>query len=406
MRLIHTIAAGALTLLSPAQAIHIPAQQALELSSKLAISDFFASSRTNDLINLHKNLTEIESISGNELAVGKWLTQSLESQGYQVEAQEVAKDRYNIFAWPGKNRNPRLLITSHIDTVPPFIPYNTTSTKASTTISGRGSVDAKGSVAAMIIAANGLLDSVEVTPNDFAFLFVVGEEVHGDGMRAANKLNLTPKSIIFGEPTEGKLASGHKGITVFEVKAQGKAAHSGYPWLGRSANQVLVRALNALLDLEPSLPKSDRYGVTTLNIGQITGGVAANVVAEEARAKVAIRIADGSPEDIQDMVTKAVEDATKDFRDDKGNKVVSLDFLGVGYGPVPLDTDVPGFDKEAVNYGTDVPNLKVTVDGQKRYLYGPGSIHVAHGANEALTLADLELAVKDYKRLILHCLRL
>ncbi|KAF4555359.1 Peptidase family M20/M25/M40-like protein 2 [Elsinoe fawcettii] len=404
MRLIRSIAAVALGAGLVSHAAHLPAQQPLDYSSEFLHT--LASSRTSDLVNLHKNLTQIESISGNELAVGQWLTHSLESQGYHVEAQEVSKDRYNILAWPGDKRNPRLLITSHIDTVPPFIPYNTTSTKATTLISGRGSVDAKGSVASMIIAANSLLDSVEITPNDFALLFVVGEETHGDGMRAANKLNLTPKSIIFGEPTEGKLASGHKGIIVFDITARGKAAHSGYPWLGRSANQVLVRALNALLDLEPTLPKSDRYGVTTLNIGKITGGVAANVVAESASAKVAIRIAGGTPDKIQDLVRKAVDDATSDFRDDQGRKVVDIDFLGVGYGPVPLDTDVPGFDKEAVNYGTDVPNLKKTVDGQKRYLYGPGSIHVAHGRDEALTLADLELAVKDYRRLILHCLKL
>ncbi|TKX25161.1 putative carboxypeptidase [Elsinoe australis] len=388
-----------------AQAAHLPTQHALQYDAQLPLPHILASSRTSDLVGLHKNLTDIESISGNELKVGKWLQKSLKEQGYHTELQEVTKDRFNVLAWPGDKRDARLLITSHIDTVPPYIPYNSTGTKASTTISGRGSVDAKGSVAAMIIAANSLLNSVEVTPNDFAFLFVVGEETHGDGMRAANKLNLSPKAIIFGEPTEGKLASGHKGITVFNLKARGKAAHSGYPWLGRSANQIMTRALNALLDLEKDFPKSERFGVTTLNIGQVEGGVAANVVAETATAKVAIRIAAGEPDEIQEMVVRAVEDATKDFRDERGNKVLDIDFLGVGYGPVPLDTDVQGFESMPVNYGTDVPNLKSTVKGQKRYLYGPGSIQVAHSDHEALTLADLELAVKDYKKLILHCLQ-
>ncbi|PNS17781.1 hypothetical protein CAC42_3176 [Sphaceloma murrayae] len=396
---------SALVVASTATAGHLPLQHALQYETQAQLPHVWASSRANDLVNLHKNLTEIESISGNELAVGQWLESSLKSQGYKTELQEVTKDRYNILAWPGEKRNARLLITSHIDTVPPYIPYNTSSTKASTTISGRGSVDAKGSVAAMIIAANQLLDSVEITPNDFAFLWVVGEETHGDGMRAANKLNLTPKSIIFGEPTEGKLASGHKGIIVFEIKTFGKAAHSGYPWLGRSANAIMIRALNALLDLEKDFPKSDRFGVTTLNIGQVQGGVAANVVPESATAKVAIRIAAGEVNDIEDMVVKAVENATDSFKGDKGDKVIDIDFLGVGYGPVPLDTDVPGFDNQAVNYGTDVPNLRSTVKGQKRYLYGPGSIQVAHSDHEELTLADLELAVADYKKLILHCLQ-
>jgi len=364
------------------------------------------SSRTNDLVALHRNLTEIESISDNEGKVGKWLEASLKSQGYHTELQEVGKDRYNVLAWPGDKRNARLLITSHIDTVPPFIPYNTSTNDTSTLISGRGSVDAKASVAAMIIAANSLLDSVEITPNDFALLFVVGEETSGDGMRGANELGLTPSRIIFGEPTEGKLASGHKGVLLFNVKAYGKAAHSGYPWLGRSANQVMVRALGALMDLEAKLPKSDKYGVTTVNLGKVVGGVAPNVVAEHAEAQVAVRLAAGTPKEIGKLVVEAVQAATEDFKKDKDDKVIEVEFWGSGYPPVHLDDDVQGFKSMVVNYGTDVPNFDQTVDGQKRYLYGPGSILVAHGANEALTLADLELAVKDYKTLILHCLQI
>ena len=104
-------------------------------------------------------------------------------------------------------------------------------------------MDAKGSVASQIIAANSLLAGKRIHPDDVAFLYVVGEETGGDGMRAANDLKLKPKSIIFGEPTEGKLASGHKGMLSFKLTAKGKAAHSGYPWLGLSANEVLVDVL-------------------------------------------------------------------------------------------------------------------------------------------------------------------
>lgn len=359
--------------------------------------------RTNDLVALHKNLTDIESISGNEGGIGKWLEASLESQGYTVELQEVTKGRYNVLAWPGEKRNTRLLITSHIDTVPPYIPYKAHTNDTGTYISGRGSVDAKGSVAAMIIAANSLLDSVEVTPNDLSLLFVVGEETNGDGMRAASAgLSLAPKRIIFGEPTEHKLASGHKGIMLFTLRAYGKAAHSGYPWLGRSATQILIRALDAILDLEQTLPSSDRYGVTTINVGEISGGVARNVVAESAKAEIAMRIAAGTPDDIRSAVEKAVSKAVADLG---GDDVFDLEFLGRAYGPVPIDTDVPGFEEMSVNYGTDIPNFNMTVEGQKRYLYGPGSILVAHSDHEALTLQSLERAVKDYKKLILHCLQ-
>jgi acetylornithine deacetylase len=158
---------------------------------------------TKELISLHRHLISTESISGNEYDVGKWLSDYLKQEGWTIETQKVNNDssRLNILAYPGKVRNADLLISSHIDT------YKIYSNDSETIISGRGSVDAKASVAAQIIATKKLLAEKKLKPDDVALLYVVGEEVHGDGMRAANALELTPKTIIFGEPTEGKLAA-------------------------------------------------------------------------------------------------------------------------------------------------------------------------------------------------------
>lgn len=168
-----------------------------------------SSSWTKELISLHRHLITTESISGNEYDVGKWLSKYLKDDDWTIETQKVNNDssRLNILAYPGKVRNPDLLISSHIDTVPPFYPYKIYSNDSETIISGRGSVDAKASVAAQIIATKKLLAEKKLKKDDVALLYVVGEEVHGDGMRAANALGLTPKTIIFGEPTEGKLAT-------------------------------------------------------------------------------------------------------------------------------------------------------------------------------------------------------
>lgn len=168
-----------------------------------------SSSWTKELISLHRHLITTESISGNEYDVGKWLSKYLKDDDWTIETQKVNNDssRLNILAYPGKVRNPDLLISSHIDTVPPFYPYKIYSNDSETIISGRGSVDAKASVAAQIIATKKLLAEKKLKKDDVALLYVVGEEVHGDGMRAANALELTPKTIIFGEPTEGKLAT-------------------------------------------------------------------------------------------------------------------------------------------------------------------------------------------------------
>lgn len=286
--------------------------------------------------------------------------------------------------------------------MPPFWKYE----RKDKVISGRGSVDAKGSVAVQIIAANNLLADKQIHPDDVSFLFVVGEEVGGDGMQKANDLNLKPKTILFGEPTEGKLASGHKGMLGFKLHAKGKAAHSGYPWLGLSANEVIVSALAALMELGQSLPKDEKFGMTTINLGKIQGGVAHNVVAESAEALIAVRIAQGTPATMKNETINAVNTAVAKFLKDGQvpTDIIDIEFSGEGYSPVDIDADVSGFESIIVNYGTDIPNLKQTVDGQKRYLYGPGTILVAHSDHEALTEDQLTGAVDGYEKLILHAL--
>ena len=225
-------------------------------------------------------------------------------------------------------------------------------------------------------------------------------------MRAANDLDLHPKTVIFGEPTEGKLVSGHKGILQITFTAKGKAGHSGYPWLGRSANEVLVRALEPIISLGDRLPKSEKYGSTTFNLGRIDGGVAGNVIAESAKADIAVRIAAGTPETIEDSVTKAVHHAVRDFLEGElePEDIIDIDFSGKGYGPIDIDSDVPGFEVITVNYGTDIPWLEKAVKEQKRYLYGPGTIFVAHSADEKLKVDDLYGAVEGYQKILLHAL--
>lgn len=379
---------------------------------------------SDPLLAFHKALVEIESISGNEHDVGVFLAKYLESKDFTVVKQEVSpvknseeseasKPRYNIYAYPSSlSEQPSILVSSHIDTVPPFIPYSVHEPEnqdiqtelESLILAGRGTVDAKGSVAAQVFA---VLDTLKQNPDaKLGLLFVVGEEIGGDGMKTFSESKLNSNSayhtVIFGEPTEASLVSGHKGMLGFEVLSHGKAAHSGYPWLGRSAVSGILPALMRVDKLgeipasEGGLPSSPKYGHTTLNIGKIDAGVATNVVPASARADVAVRLAAGTPDEAREIIRQAVEDATRDVDADV---VVDFTSHNESYGPQDLDTDVDGFDVIPVNYGTDVPNLKVR-SGVKRYLYGPGSIFVAHGDNEALTVRDLRDAVDGFRRLI------
>ncbi|KAL4776256.1 putative carboxypeptidase [Aspergillus nidulans var. acristatus] len=374
-------------------------------------------------LSLHRDLVSIPSVSGNESIVGEFLASFLESHKFNVIKQPVEgrTSRFNVFAYPSSAPSkPSILLTSHIDTVPPFIPYSVQYSENDNdiVISGRGCDDAKGSVAAQVVAA---LETLAENPRaPLALLFVVDEEVGGAGMRAFSSnttLNPSPdspsslvdgyKTIIFGEPTDLALVSGHKGMLSFHVHVTGKSSHSGYPWLGESALSTILPALSVIDKLgdipveKGGLPSSEKYGRTTVNIGRVEAGVAANVVPAAADADVAVRLAAGTPEEAMDIVLAAVANATGN------NPHVVVEFAegpngGVGgYAPQDLDTDVPGFEITTVNYGTDVPNLKVYEENDvKRYLYGPGSIHVAHGDHESITVAQLEEAVKGYKKLI------
>jgi acetylornithine deacetylase len=230
-------------------------------------------------------------------------------------------------------------------------------------------------------------------------LFVVGEEKGGEGMLYFSAHASTNYSaVIFGEPTEGKLASGHKGMLSFVLTITGKAAHSGYPWLGLNANVLMIEALQTLLKLEKDLPSSKLLGPSTLNIGQMQGGVASNV-AERATAEVAIRVAAGTPDEIKGMIASALKHIEDKTVAEGGS--FELTYSHRAYGPVDIDTDIPGFENMGVNYGTDIPNFK---GNHKRYLYGPGSILVAHGPNEHLSVNELEDAVQAYGRMIKYLL--
>jgi acetylornithine deacetylase len=349
---------------------------------------------SKELLHLHRKLVEIESITHNEKHVGDWLASYLEDLDYMVEKQEIAENRFNILAY-GKKRETGILVSSHIDTVPPFWPYYYNETSGM--IGGRGSVDAKGSVAAQIIAVQGLRKHLF---DDISLLFVVGEEQGGDGMRNFSDWKHRPSPnydiAIFGEPTEGKLVCGHKGMLGFALKATGKAAHSGYPWLGVSANDIIVEALGSLLELREHLPWSEKYGNTTMNFGRIEGGVAANVVAETASANIAARLAAGTPAVVKGLIINALKEVKASAQQQGGD--LDIQWASEGYPPVDIDCDLEGFETLTVNYGTDVPLLK---GDHKRYLYGPGSIFVAHSDHEALKKSELEQAVLDYRRLIL-----
>src|SRR5450631_3006078 len=229
-----------------------------------------------DLFALIRKLIDIESITGNETAVGKALGGELAALGYAVEHMPVEGERFNVWATHPGHPRPELVLSTHMDTVPPFIPSSETPER----IYGRGSCDAKGIIVAQIAVAEKLkADGIHV-----GLLFLVGEERDSQGAQAANLDPRGAKFLINGEPTENRIALASKGTLRVEVVATGKMAHSAYPELGESAIDKLLDALESIRKIR--LPMHPKAGPSTMNIGLIEGGRAPNVIPDHAGANL------------------------------------------------------------------------------------------------------------------------
>ncbi len=329
-----------------------------------------------DVVALTRALVDIESITGNESAVGGWLFDYLgalaSSHGGRVEKMEVEPDRFNVFASWG---SPVVTLSTHMDTVPPFF----ASSEDGTLIHGRGACDTKGIIASMISAAAGLLKQGRT---GFGLLFLVGEERNSAGAYHAARHPRGSRFVVNGEPTGNKLALGSKGSLRCELVAQGRMAHSAYPELGESAIEKLLDALAAVRAI--ALPSDPLLGSSTVNIGLISGGRAPNVIADHAQAELLIRIVDNG-----DAVRALIQQAAAPYVEVR--EVLRIPALRLG--------SLPGFATTVVSFTTDIPALGGAWGTP--FLIGPGTIHVAHTSQERVAKSDLHEAVRIYTNMIL-----
>jgi acetylornithine deacetylase len=311
----------------------------------------------------------IDSTSGREGELAGWLHKILADRGWLVRRIPVSAGRENVLA--SSDERFTVTLSTHLDTVPPHKPPRLDAQR----LWGRGACDAKGIVSAMICAGDRLRESGVAV----ALLFVVGEETSHDGAHAANAVENGSRVLINGEPTESKLAVGTKGAIRAIVRVEGIAAHSAYPEYGRSATAALVELLHELPRLP--FPRDPVLGATTVNIGEIKGGVADNVLAPSAEARLMLRTVTSPNEVWQILQQWALGRATLE--------------RGVAVPPVRLST-VPGFETAVVSFATDIPAL---TNWGTPYLFGPGSIQFAHREDEHIELAELRDAVGAYERL-------
>jgi len=322
------------------------------------------------LVDLARSLVDIDSTTGREGEAGRWLSKYLSQIGYTVTEQSVDEYRFNIIATAGESiGTPSIVFSTHVDCVPPFFPSRIEGDR----LHGRGACDAKGIIAAQVAAADRLRRAGE---SRVGLLFVVGEERGSDGARMANEAaNGSSKFLIDGEPTDNRLGLATRGILRLKLRTTGRAAHSSFPELGESAIDKLIDALVALRTIE--FPSDPVLGTTHYTVGLIAGGVAPNVVSPSAEAEVMFRtVSEG------DAIRRAMGALERS---------VQVEHI-LEVPPVRLAT-VPGFDTAIFPYTTDIPFL---AKWGEPLLFGPGSIHRAHTADEFVSLAELSAAVDHY----------
>ncbi len=322
-----------------------------------------------DVVELATELLAIPSLSGHEHAVTDFVIDLLAARGWEIRTQPVSSGRVNVWATRGLGE---VTLSTHLDTVPAFFSPRLEDGK----LFGRGACDAKGIAAAMICAAQRLVDEGEERVD---LLFVMGEELRSDGARAASSLPATSRWLVNGEPTESKLVSASKGSLRLVLRVRGQEAHSAYPDLGRSAVEAMVGLLADLRGLE--LPTDPLLGATTLNVGTIKGGSAANVFAGECEVECMIRLV-GDAQAVKSRIEGLIGDRAE-----------------VAWGshiPTQRFHVIDGFATTTVAYTSDVPILAAW---GTPLMFGPGSIHHAHTEGEHVSIDDLRSAVDAYARI-------
>lgn len=232
---------------------------------------------------------------GNERLVTDFLEKYFADHGIKTRRFEKEKNRANLVAWIGRGK-PELMIAAHSDVVPAGVGWRTkpfTGIEKNGKIYGRGSADNKGPLAAsaVFLAA---MKKYETGLNGKLSLLVAADEEKGSALGAEFLLKekkINPDFVLVPDVFTGnhEISMGEKGLLHLKAVASGKQAHASEPWRGRNAIKKMASFLCELSKL--NLPESNSvyFSNTTMNIGTISGGKAANIVPAKCSAAIDIR---------------------------------------------------------------------------------------------------------------------
>ncbi|MGE4589900.1 MAG: M20 family metallopeptidase [Acidaminococcaceae bacterium] len=350
---------------------------------------------------------------GNELVLAKKIKMLLAGEGISCQIDEFEENRANlIFEIKGASEEPKLLVTGHLDTVPPgncpwqHDPFGAEIEDGA--VYGRGASDMKGSVAAMLYALVKMKRNGILPKQNIVFLATAGEEMFCQGALHFVDKNGMEKigAVLVGEPSNGDLLLAHKGAAWLEVNTYGKTAHGSMPDLGVNAVMSMNAFLNALVGQSFQVEPHPLLGLPTISVNKIDGGVAINVVPDSCTCKIDIRTIPGqTEEDVRKLIDKAISEASEYCQEFKADYkfLCFLPPVGCISGDKIIDCALDCADSEliqrGVNYFTDASAL-IGKRQMPLIIYGPGDDKQAHQPDENLSILKYFEAIKFYEKFL------
>ncbi len=377
----------------------------------------------HEILKLLQAMVKAPSHSGierQEEAAARALESWLSGYGIPSEYVEVRPGRPNLIATlAGKRPGPHFLFCGHMDTVPPNagMPGDPFSAAVENgRLYGRGSVDMKGPIAAMAGALVRIKESGGLASGRITLAAVIDEEMESLGAEALIMSGFKADGAIIGEPTDNRVAIGHKGLEWFELGFEGRAAHSSTPEAG--VNAINGAAHFVSLVEQEILPEFERrrdpiLGLPVINIGTITGGQQPNMIAAICRLQVdrrwvsteTIEQVFGDLETLLARVRKARPGLKTKLTRMPGGMATML------HGPLVIDPGHPLVGAALGAFGdlgrTAPPTtvfpawtdgaLLSREAGIPTLIWGPGTLALAHSAEESILLDDVYVAARLFE---------
>lgn len=354
-------------------------------------------------VRLLTNLLGIYSPSGKEEDIASFLAKEMRKLGFQVGVDGIG----NVIGVVGEGE-PTIFLCGHMDTVAGYLPLRVEEGK----IFARGAVDAKGPLAAMVMAAAQVAKG-PTFKGKVLVASVVEEEATSRGVRHIITQGIKADYAIFGEPSGVEnITIGYKGQIQLKVVCKNQTGHSSTPWLYENALEKAYELWMQIKNSYPPLEKAESpfYAITAC-LTKLSGGNATSVIPFEGEMYIDIRvppqfttaqvfeqtrkvIAQYQEANPKIAVKATVEDTVEPFEVNKSSPLVhalSSSVRKVLGKPATLLRKTGTGDMNILGHAMNMPIVT----------YGPGDSHLDHTVDEHIVISEYLNAIEVYKETLM-----